>query len=96
MSRQNRDLSQRALRLVENAELSQHRAPIVIDFLPGQTVVGVEGVHTAERKFDPPPGRRKTTPSAQVRTANDDFKQNSVAGDVSALYVDFQVRQRLH
>jgi len=47
MSRQNGDFSQYALRLVENAELSQHRPPVVIDFFSGQTVIGIERVHTA-------------------------------------------------
>jgi len=49
MSRQNGDFSQYALRLVENAELSQHRPPVVIDFFSGQTVIGIERVHTAEQ-----------------------------------------------
>jgi hypothetical protein len=32
---------------MENAQLSQHRAPVVVDFFPGETVIDVEGVHTA-------------------------------------------------
>ena len=40
MSSENGDLSQYALRLVENAQLPQHRAPVVVDFFPGQTVIG--------------------------------------------------------
>src|SRR5260370_19597807 len=47
MSRENADLSQYARRFVENAELSQHRPPVVVDFFSSQTVVGVEGVDTA-------------------------------------------------
>ena len=62
MSRQNGDLSQYALRLMENAELSQHRSPVAIDFFPGQTVIGFEGVDTAERELDSPPRRREATP----------------------------------
>jgi hypothetical protein len=96
MSRQDGDLSQDALRLVENAELSQHRPPVVVDFLSGQTVIGVKRVHTTKRELDSSPRRRETTPSAEVRTANHDFNQNGVVCDMSALHLDFQVRQRLH
>jgi hypothetical protein len=96
MSRQNGDLSQNALWLVENAELSQHCPPVVVDFFSGKTVIGVECVHAAERELDSPPGRRKTTPPAEVRTANHDFNQDRVLCDVPALYIDFQVGQRLH
>ena len=78
MSRQNRDLSQSALRLVENAELPQHCAAVVIDFFAGQTVIGVEGVHAAKRKLDPPPRRRKAAPAAEMRTANHDFEENRI------------------
>jgi hypothetical protein len=88
MSRQNRDLSQYALRLMENAQLSQHRAPVVIDFFPGRAVIGVERVHTAKRELNSTPRRRKATPSAEVRTANYDFNENSVVCDMSALYLD--------
>ena len=45
MSRQNRDLSQYALRLMENAQLSQYRASVVVDFFPCQTVIVVERVY---------------------------------------------------
>lgn len=96
MSCERGDLAQSAERLVEDAELSQHRSPVVVDFFSGQTVIGVECVHTAERKLDSPPGRRKTTPPAEVRTANHDFNQDRVLCDVPALYIDFQVRQCLH
>ena len=96
MSSQNGDLSQNALRLVENAELSQHRSPVVIDLFSSQTVIRVEGVHAAERELDSSPRRRKTTPPAEMCTANHDFNQNRGVRDMSALYLDFQVRQRLH
>src|SRR5205807_10129413 len=46
MSRQNADLSQCPRRFVENAELSQHRPPVVVDCFSSQTTVGVEGVAT--------------------------------------------------
>ena len=96
MSRQNGDLPQYGLRLVENTELSQHSPAVVIDFFPGKTVIVVEGVHTAERELDSSPRRRKTTPSAEVRTPNHDFNENGVVRDMLALDFDLQVRQRLH
>jgi hypothetical protein len=40
---QNTDLFPRALRLAENAQLSQHCGSGVVDFFPGQTIIGVEG-----------------------------------------------------
>jgi hypothetical protein len=30
------------LRLVKNAELPQHLPPVVVDFFPSQTVIGIE------------------------------------------------------
>jgi hypothetical protein len=89
MSRQNADLPQYALRLVENAELSQHRPPVVIDFLPSQAVVGVKRVHTAKGEIDSSPCCRKTAPSTEVGATNSDFNQNRVICNMSALYLDF-------
>src|SRR5450755_1941654 len=54
MSRQSADLPQYTDRLVENAELSEHRPPVVVDFPPSQTIFGVERVHTAKRELDAP------------------------------------------
>jgi hypothetical protein len=85
VSGQNGDLSQRALRLVEDAELPQHRPPVVIDFFPGEAIIGVEGVNPAERELESPPGRRKATPAAKMGTADDDFNQNRVVGDMPVL-----------
>ena len=81
---------------MKDAELSQHRSAVVIDFLSLQAIIGVEGVNTAKRELDAPPSRRKTTPSAEVRAANDDLNQDGVVRDMAALHLDFQVRQRLH
>ena len=81
---------------MEDAELPQHRAAIVIDFFPSQAILGIERIDAAKRKLDSPPGRRKTAPFSQLRTANHDFKHNSIVGDMPALYFDFQVRQRPH
>ena len=89
VGRQNGDLSQYALRLVENAELSQHRPSVVVDFFPGQTIIDVERVHTAKRELDSSPGRRKTTPPAEVRTANHDFNENCVLCNMLVVYLDF-------
>jgi hypothetical protein len=44
-------------------------ATVVVDFFLGQTVVRVEGVHTAKRELDSLSRRRKTTPTAEVSTA---------------------------
>src|ERR1700724_1945130 len=76
MSREDADLAQRALRLVENAELSQHRPAVVVDFFAGQTIILVKCVHPAKRELDSSPCRRKITPLSEVRTANHDFDQN--------------------
>jgi hypothetical protein len=89
MSRQNADLSQYALRFVEDAELSQHGPSVVIDFFPGQTVIGVERVYPAERELDSPPSRQKAAPPAKVRTANHHFNQYGVVCDMAALDFDF-------
>jgi hypothetical protein len=74
---------------VENAEVSQHCGPVVVDFFPGQTVIEVERVHTAKREFYSSSGGRKTTPPAEVGTAYHGFNENGVVCDMSALYLDF-------
>jgi hypothetical protein len=74
---------------VENAELSQYRPAIVVDFLTAQTIIGVKRIDTAKRELDSSPCRRKTTPGAEVRTANDDFNENGVICEVSVLHLDF-------
>jgi hypothetical protein len=84
MSRQNGDLPQYGLRLVEDTELSQHSPAVVIDFFPGKTIIVVEGVYTAERELNSLPRRRKTTPPAEVRTPNHDFNENGVVREVPA------------
>jgi hypothetical protein len=43
-----------------------------------------------------PPGRRKTTPPAEVRTPDLDLNQNGVVCDMSLPYLDFYVGQRPH
>jgi len=96
MSRQNGNLSQHALRLVENAELSQHRPAVVIDFFSRQAVIGIERVHAAKRELDPSSRRRKTTPPAEMRTVNHNLNQDGVVCYMPALYLNFQIRQRLH
>src|SRR6202041_3750751 len=81
---------------MKNAELSQHRRPVVVDFFSGQTILGVERVHPAKGEPDSPPGRRKAAPLPEVRTANHDFDKNRIVCDMPALYADFQVRQCSH
>jgi hypothetical protein len=88
VGRQNGDLSQYALRLLENAELSQHRPGVVVDFFPARRS-STSNVYTpAKRELDSSPGRRKTTPPAEVRTANHDFNENCVLCNMLALYLD--------
>jgi len=94
MRRQNAEFPQYALRLVENAKLPQHRPPVIVDSFARQTVIGVERVHPAKWDLDPPSGRGKTAPLPQMRTPNHDFDENSVVGDMPALYLNFQVGQR--
>ena len=81
---------------MENAELSQHRTSVVVDFFPGQTVIRVEGIHPAKWELDSAPRRRKATPTAEVRTANDHFNHDGVICDLSSLYLDLQVGKGLH
>jgi hypothetical protein len=80
---------------VENSALSQHRTSVVVDFFPSQTVISVEGIHTAKWELDSAPGRRKATPPAEVRAANGDFNHNVVC-DLSSLYLDLQIGKGLH
>ena len=96
MSGENGDSSQQALRLVENAELPQHRAAVVIDSFAGETVVGIEGIDTAKRELDTPAGGRKAAPRAEVSAANDDFNEDGIVGDMFSLNIDLQVRERVH
>jgi hypothetical protein len=81
---------------VENAELSQHRTAVVVDFFTSQTVVSVEGIHTAKWELDSAPCRGKATPPAELRTANGDFNHNGVVCDISSLYLDLQIGEGLH
>jgi hypothetical protein len=92
MSRQNRDLSKHGLRLIENAQLSQNCSTVIIDFLPRQIVISVEGVYTAKRELDPSPRRLKATPRAEVCAANQDFNENGVFCDMLALWVSRSLR----
>src|ERR1700733_3790585 len=85
-----------ALRFIENAELSENGASVIVDSFPGQTVLRVECVHTAERKLNSSPGRRKTSPAAEVCTPNHDLNKNGIICDMLALHRDFQVGQRVH
>ena len=81
---------------MENAELSQHCPPVVVDFFSGQTIIAVERIHAAKRDLDSSSCRRKTTPLPEMRTANQNFHDNGVVRDMPALYIDFQVRESLH
>src|ERR1700688_2272114 len=88
MRHQNADLSQYARRFVEDAELAQYCPAVVVDFFSGQTVIGVEGVDTAKWEFHPSPSCRETAPGAELRSANHDFEDDCVVGDVAALDLD--------
>jgi hypothetical protein len=81
---------------VEDAELSQDCAAIVIDSFARQTISGVERIYGTKWDFDAPAGRGKAAPLAKVRASNDHFEEDSVVCDVAALYVDFYVWQRFH
>ena len=96
MGCENANLTWYALRLVENAELSQYRAAVVVNSFPGQTIMGVKRVHPAKRELDSSTCRWKTPPFPEVSSANHDFDNNGFVRDMAALYVDFQVRQRFH
>src|SRR6266446_4365144 len=88
MRHQNSDLSQYAWRFVEDAELPQHCPAVVVDFFSGQTVIGVEGVDTAKWEIHPSASRRETAPGAELRSANHDFEDDGVVGDVATLDLD--------
>src|SRR6266550_8938443 len=96
MSGQDGELSQYALRFVEDAELAQDCPTIVVDFFPGQTVFGVERIDAAERELDSSARRQKTSPAAEMRTANHDLHENGVICNMPSLYINFQIRERLH
>ncbi len=96
MSHHNTDLAQYTLGLVEDAELPQNRAAIIVNPFTGQTIVAVKRVNAAKREFDSPPGGRKATPVAEVCSANHDFNENGVLCDMPALDRDLEVGQRLH
>ncbi len=76
MSRRHADPAQNTSRFVEDAELPQDGSAVIVDSFTGQAVIGVEGVHAAERELDAPPGGRKATPGAEVCAANHDFHEN--------------------
>jgi hypothetical protein len=65
MGRQDADLSQDAGRFMKNSELSQDRAPVVVDLFFRQTIILIKGVHRAQRECDFFPGGGKTTPAAR-------------------------------
>jgi hypothetical protein len=96
MGRQGSDLANDGLRFIENPKLAKHSGAVVIDFLSGEAIFGVEGVNAAKRKLHPTSGGGKTTPGAQMRAADKDLEQNGIVGDVSTLDLDFQVGQRAH
>ena len=96
MGHQNGYLSQDALWFVEDTQLSQDRPSVVVDFLSCQTIFDIECVDATKCELDSPPGRKKTTPSAEVRAANHDFNQNGVVRNMPALHFDFHVRQSFH
>jgi len=81
---------------MENAELPEHRAAVVVDFFSRETVIGVKRIHSAQREFHSPSRRGKAAPAAQVRSANDDLEQNGFVRDVTALDVNLQVGQGPH
>jgi len=96
MSGENGDSSQQALRLMENTQLPQHRATVVVDFFAGETVVGVEGVDAAKRELDAARGGREAAPRAEMSAANKDFDEDGVVGDMFSLNLDLQVGEGLH
>lgn len=96
MGRQDGDSSQDGLRLVKDAQLPQHGAAVVVDFLPGQSIIGIEAVDPAQRELNSPASCGKTAPSAEVSAANSDFDENGVVRDMPSLHFDSQVRQRIH
>jgi hypothetical protein len=81
---------------VKDAELPQRGTAVIVDFFPGQTVFGVEGVHTAQRELDSPPCRGQPAPISKMRPADNYLNQNGLLRHMLAFYVDLQVGERLH
>jgi hypothetical protein len=96
MGRKDRDLTHNALGLIENAELPQDRAAIVIDFFSSQPVIVVERIHPAEWELDSPACRGKATPRSEMSSANHDFHEDGIVRHVAPLYLDLQVRHCIH
>src|SRR5262249_650060 len=96
MSRQRRKLSKNALKFVKDAQLPQHRRPVVVDLLSGQSILGVEGVDAAQRNLNAAACRRKAAAGAEMSSANQNLDQDGNFGNVLTLHLDFEVGQRGH
>ena len=77
---------------MKHANLMQHGSPVVINSLPGQTVIRVERVHAAKRKFNSSSRGWQTSPWAEMRSPNYNFYQNSLIGDMLPLHLDHEIR----
>ena len=81
---------------MKDADLTQYGPAIIVNFFTSKTVICVECIDSAERELDSPPSRRKTSPAAEVCTANKHFHNNGLVCDMPAPYLNVQVRQRCH
>jgi hypothetical protein len=80
--------------------LAEDGGAVVVDFFAGEaggTLWGwVEGIDTAEGKFDTASSGGKAAPGAEMGAADDDFDEDGFRGDVAALDVDLEIWQSLH
>src|SRR5512143_2111355 len=82
--------------LMEQTELTQHCAAIIVDALSRQPVIGVELIDAAKREFDPSPCRRQAAPRPEMRTADDNLHDQSLGGLVPVLHLNCEIGQRAH
>jgi len=85
------DAADHAVRLVENAELMQHCGAVVINPLSRQPILGVEGENATKRKLHAAAGRRQPTPRAQMMSADYNFQEYGIPGDVALAHFDTKV-----
>src|SRR6266540_42021 len=82
--------------LVEEAELPQHRATVIVDALARQAVTGVERVDPAKREFQPSARRWQAAPRSKMRTPDGDLHHQAFGCHVPVLHLNCQIGQRAH
>lgn len=94
MHQRGRDAAGHGLGLVEDAELPQHRRPVVVDPLAREALVYIEAEDAAEREFDVTAGRRQAPPRRVMPAADDGLEDDRTRAGMPLPHVDHEVRQR--